>query len=479
MRLPVAALLMGAAAGCSFAPPYQRPSSVAVPPAYQEAGGWQPADLPADHPSAPPAGWWQAFHDPQLDALEARVGDVNQNLKAALARLQQARADTRVARADLYPTLSIAPAVTRSRTSINAPRYPSGAPPIINNFDLEADFSYEIDLWGRVRNAVSAARAAETASAADLAALELSIRAELAADHFALRGADAEQRLLDGTVQAYARSLELTRNLYNGGAAAQADVAQAEAQLESARTLAADIRLQRAQTQHAIAVLLGENPSAFRLAENPLPADYAPPPLDPGLPSTLLQRRPDVAAAERRVAAANASIGVARAAYFPVFSLAASAGFDSAQSASWLNAPSRTWSVGPAALLTVFDAGRHRAQSARALAVYDEQVADYRSTVLTAYQEVEDNLAAIRQLQLESVSEAAAVTATARALTQAQYRYKAGLVTYLEVATTENTALQAQLSAVNIQLRRLSASVLLVKALGGGWQDHAQAAARD
>jgi NodT family efflux transporter outer membrane factor (OMF) lipoprotein len=278
--------------------------------------------------------------------------------------------------------------------------------------------------------------------------------------------------LLDRTVEDYTRALQLTENLYNGGAAALTDVAQAQAQLETARTQAADIRLQRAQSEHAIAVLLGQNPSAFRMDTNPLAVSAVPPPIDPGLPSSLLERRPDVAAAERRTAAANAQIGVARAAYFPVFSLAAAAGFESTSASNWLTAPSQLWSAGPAAgLLTVFDAGRHRAQSAQAKAAYDEQVADYRTTVLTAYREVEDNLAALGQLQQESVSEAAAVKATATALEQAQYRYKAGLVTYLEVATAENAALQAQLANVTIQLRRLSASVLLVKALGGGWRN--------
>jgi NodT family efflux transporter outer membrane factor (OMF) lipoprotein len=398
------------------------------------------------------------------------VGEANQGLKAAFARLQQARAATRIARASLFPTLTAGSSATRLRTSVNSPRFPPGAKPVINNFDLEADFFYELDVWGRVRNAVTSAKASQQASAADLATLNLSIHAELATDYFALRAEDAVQVLLDRTVEDYAQSLRLTQNLYNGGGAALADVAQAQAQLETARTQAADIRLQRAQTEHAIAVLLGENPSAFHAEPKPLLLELTPPPIDPGLPSSLLERRPDVAAAERRVAAANAQIGVARAAYFPVFSLAAAAGFDSTRSSNWLTAPSRLWSVGPAAgVLTVFDAGRHRAQSAQAKAIYDEQVADYRSTVLTAYQEVEDNLAALRQLDQESVSEAAAVTATAKALQQAQYRYKAGLVTYLEVATTENTALQAQLSNVTIQLRRMNASVLLVKALGGGF----------
>jgi NodT family efflux transporter outer membrane factor (OMF) lipoprotein len=292
----------------------------------------------------------------------------------------------------------------------------------------------------------------------------------LATGYFTLRSQYAEQELLEKTVDDYSKSLQLTQQLYRGGAAAVADVDQAQAQLETARTQAADIALELAQTEHAIAVLIGENPSRFHLDSTPLQSDSAPPPIDIGLPSTLLERRPDVAAAERRVAAANAQIGVARAAYFPVFSLAAAAGLDSTKASTWLNAPSRLWSVGPTGLLTVFDAGRHRAEAAQARAQYDEKVANYRNTVLTAYQEVEDNLAALHRLEQESISESAAVTATGKALEQAQYRYKAGLVTYLEVATTETIALQAQLSRVDILTRRMNASVLLVKALGGGWR---------
>ena len=457
-----------ALSACSFAPAYKTPDSAPPAAAYQEAGEWKPAQ-PADAQAR--GAWWAIFQDPALDGFEAQVADANQDLKAAYARLQQARAATRIAHADLFPAINLGSAATRSRTSVNSPKFPAGAQPVGNNFDLEADLSYEIDVWGRVRNAVAAARANQQASAADLATLNLAVHAELAGDYFALRSLDTQQQLLDQTVADYIRALELTQNLYNGGAAALTDVAQAQAQLETARTQAADIRLQRAQTEHAIAVLLGQNPSAFRMEANPMPASAVPPPIDPGLPSSLLERRPDVAAAERRTAAANAQIGVARAAYFPVFSLAAAAGFDSTNASNWLTAPSRLWSAGPAAgILTVFDAGRHRAQSAQAKAAFDEQVADYRNTVLTAYQEVEDNLAALRQLQQESVSEAAAVKATATALEQAQYRYKAGLVTYLEVSTAENTALQAQLANVSIQRRRLSASVLLVKALGGGWR---------
>jgi outer membrane protein, multidrug efflux system len=460
-----AMLLTGTLTACSFAPAYKIPDSVPATSAYKESGDWKAAQ-PVDDQNR--GAWWTIFQDPQLDALETQIGDANQDLKAAFARLQQARAATRIARADLFPTLSASSSATRAKTSANAPTLFPGR--IYNNFDLEADLSYEVDVWGRVRNAVSSAKASQQASAADLATLDLSIHAELATDYFTLRSEDAQQVLLDRTVADYAQSLQLTQNLYSGGAAALADVAQAQAQLETARTQAADIRLQRAQSEHAIAVLLGENPSSFHVEPNPLPLALTPPPIDPGLPSSLLERRPDVAAAERRIAAANAQIGVARAAYFPVFSLAAAGGLQTLQASNWLLAPSRFWSLGPAAgVLTLFDAGRHRAQTAQAKAVYDEQVANYRNTVLTAYQEVEDNLAALRQLQQESISEAAAVTATGTALQQAQYRYKAGLVTYLEVATNENTSLQAQISNVTIQQRRMNASVLLVKALGGGW----------
>src|SRR5580704_9560603 len=470
--LAATAALLSILGGCSFAPTYKTPSSAPPADAYAESGDWHKAEPQDDQFRG---AWWEQFGDPQLDALEVKVDNANQSVQAAIARLQEARATTRVARADLFPTLDVGSSATRQRVSPNSPAYLPGHDPTYNNFDLQADLSYEVDLWGRVRNTVNAAKAGQQASAADLAALELAQHAELATDYYTLRSEDAVQVLLESTVDDYAKSLELTEHLYRGGAAAVADVDQARAQLEGARTLVADNALQRAQTEHAIAVLIGENPSRFHLAANPLPQDTAPPPIEVGLPSTLLERRPDVAAAERRVAAANAQIGVARAAYFPVFSLAAAAGFDSTSPSTWLSAPSRFWAAGPQGLLTVFDAGRHRAQSAQAHAQYAEQVANYRNTVLIAYQEVEDNLAALRRLDQESQSEAAAVTATAKALEQARYRYKAGLVTYLEVSTTETIALQAQLICANILARDMQASVLLVKALGGGWRSHALA----
>ncbi len=460
-------LLGGVVAACSFAPKYKVPASAPAADSYREFGDFQSAQ-PLDTQSR--GTWWSIFQDPELDGLEAKITDSNQDLKAAFARLQQARATTRIARSALLPTLSADGSAIRSRTSANSPRFPPGVETVGNNFDLQADLSYEFDVWGRVRNISAAARANQQASAADLAALSLAIHAELAADYFILRSQDAEQTLLDRTADNYARSLKLVQNLHNGGAAALADVAQAQALLETARTQAADIRLQRAMSEHAVAVLLGENPSAFHWVASPLPETLAPPPIDPGLPSTLLERRPDVAAAERRVAAANAQIGVARAAYFPLFNLAASAGFDSTRASNWLTAPSRLWAAGPAGALTIFDFGRHRAQSAQAKAAYDEQVAKYRNTVLVAYQEVEDYLAALHQLHEASVSQAAAVSAARQASQQALYRYKAGLVTYLEVATNENLALQAEIADIAIRLRRMNASVLLIKALGGGWR---------
>src|ERR1700719_2254082 len=414
----LAVAVLGALSGCSLSPRYHRPSVPAPPDSYKEAGEWKLA-APAD--STPRGRWWTMFQDRELDDLEAQVSDANQSLRAALARLDQARAQTRIARSAWFRTLHAQLTATRSRPSLNSPTYAPGKPATGNVFTAQGDLSYELDLFGRVRNTVAGARASEQASAGDVAALDLTVRAELASDYFTLRGLDAEQQLLDHTVADYARALQLTQNLYHGGAAAIADVLQAQAQLERARTQAEDTRLRRAQSEHAIAVLIGREASEFTLGVRGEGGALPVPPLTPGLPSQLLERRPDVAAAERRVAAANANIGVARAAYFPVFSLAAAAGFTSTASSNWLTAPSRLWSLGPAAgLLTVFDAGRHRAQTAQAKAIYDEQVAGYRSTVLIAYQEVEDNLAALRQSQQENVSEAAAVTATAKALQQAQ-----------------------------------------------------------
>jgi outer membrane protein, multidrug efflux system len=458
--------LCASLAACLLAPPYQRPPMPTPPATYQGAADWKLAQ-PADELER--GAWWRFYRDSTLDALESRVDTANQGLKAALARLQQARAQTRIARAAFFPTVTADASVEHYRNSLYAPTHSPATPTVTSDLPLNADLSYEADVWGRIRNSVAAARFGEQASAADLAVLSLATHGELASDYFALRGADTEQEILDRTVTDYARALALTQSLHNGGLAALADVDQAKAQLETARTRAAETHLLRAQTEHAIAVLLGESASSFHLEVRPLPPEVAPPPIDPGLPSALLERRPDIAAAERRVAAANAEIGVARAAYFPVFDLLAAVGFESTQASSWVTAPARMWSFGPAAALTLFDAGRRHAQVAEVRAGYDEQVAEYRGVVLTAYQEVEDSLSALHDLELASVSEAAAVLSTESALQQTRYQYEMGLVTYLQIVVTENAALAARLAAADIQIRRMSASALLVKALGGGW----------
>lgn len=453
--------------GCSLSPRYDRPVMPAASEAFKEAGDWQVAS-PSD--TVPRGSWWTMFADRDLNDLEAQVSASNQSLQASLARLEQARAQTRAARSSWFPNLTADAGATRARGSENVSSFVSGRLTTTSLYTAGGELSYVLDLFGRVRNTVANARFSEQATAGDVAALELSVRAELANDYFTLRGLDVQQRLLDETVADYAHALRLNQNLHQGGAAPISDVHQAEAQLATARTQAEDTRLRRAQTEHAIAVLVGREVSGFSLAPRATDPLAALPQVDPGLPSQLLERRPDVAAAERRVAAANANIGVARAAFFPSFNLFATGGLQSSRISTWMQAPSQFWSIGPQALLTVIDGGLHRAQSAQAHAAYDEQVANYRGTVLTAYQDVEDNLVALRQLRLENLSEAAAVQATQGALEQAKLRYRGGIVTYLEVVTSENAALQARLSAVDIEIRQASSTILLIKALGGDWR---------
>ena len=460
--LPILALAgFGLLAGCDLAPDYQRPSS-AEASSYGEDPGWKGA-TPLDEQSK--GAWWTLFGDETLNQLQDRVGSANQTLQAAVAHYAQARAATRIARADEYPQVTGGGDAMRQRRSqtVSNPTKPF----VYDDGLAEVGFSWEIDLWGRVRNEVAASRDLAQASAADLAGVELGLRAELASDYFALRGNEASQALLDGIVASYEHALTLTTNRYKGGVAAAADVAQAQTQLESARTQAADIRLKRSQLLHAIAIMVGQPPSNFALPEKPLAT--TPPAIAPGLPSTLLERRPDVAAAERRVAAANAGIGVARAGYFPVFDLRALVGLESATAGQWLTAPSNIWGVGPALAGPLFDGGRVSGQSEQARAAYGEAVATYRQTVLGAYRDVEDELAAMRQLEQEATSQDAAVIAAQKALDQANLRYNGGLTTYLEVVVSQNALLTAQLSASDIHTRRMTDSVQLVKALGGGW----------
>ncbi|MDE1982225.1 MAG: efflux transporter outer membrane subunit [Betaproteobacteria bacterium] len=466
------ALMLGA---CSLAPTYQVPDSAPAPQSFKESQGWKTA-VPADSVSR--GAWWEQFQDPVLNALEAKVGAANQDIKAALARLDQAQAAVGVARSYYFPTATANASSVNQRVSTKKPFYFAAFDPKYQDNLLGLNVSYEVDVWGRIRNAVAASDALAMASAADLATLDLSTRAELAKDYFALRSYDAEQGVLDRAVESYRTLYELTQQLFEGGGASAADVALAKVQWQNATTQATDNRLKRSQMEHAIAVLTGESASTFSL---PAQAGFTalPPPVAVGLPSSLLERRPDIAAAERRVAAANAEIGVARAAFFPVFGLNAAGGFENGNTAGWLSAPSRYWAMGPTATLTVFDAGRRQAVTDQAHAVFDEAAANYRQTVLQAFQEVEDNLAALRDLEqgFQSVSEAN--QAAGEALKQANFRYQGGIASYLEVMTAQNQALQSEFAVSDLRARRLMASVQLVKALGGGWQAGAQGAAPD
>jgi NodT family efflux transporter outer membrane factor (OMF) lipoprotein len=456
---------------CAVGPKYTRPTAEIpsgykeqAPSADKEKDGWKTAE-PRDQ--ATRGKWWQSFNDPQLEALEQRVNISNQNLKAAEAQFRQARALVRLNRAGYYPTVTAGPSVTTTHPSINRSIRPSVQASTFNDYVLPLDLSYEADIWGRVRRTVEESGANAQASAADLETIRLSIQAELATNYFTVRGLDAERQLLDSTVAAYAKALELTTNRYNAGVAPRSEIAQAETQLENTRAQALDLGVQRAQVEHAIAVLVGQPASS--LSMQPAPITGPPPAIPVGLPSELLERRPDIAAAERSVAAANAGIGIANIAYFPALTLTGSAGFESTTVANWLTWLSRFWSIGPSLLQTVFDGGRRRALSEQAQAAYDTTVASYRGSVLTAFQEVEDNLAALRVLAEEAGVQDAAVKAAQRSLDLATNRYKGGVVSYLEVITAQSAALANERTAVDILRRRMAGSVLLIKALGGGW----------
>jgi NodT family efflux transporter outer membrane factor (OMF) lipoprotein len=452
-------------AACAVGPDYQRPPAP-VPAAYAPApAGWKPA-RPSDE--LPRGAWWQMFGDPTLDGLEAQIAVANQTLKAAEAQFAQARAQVDVRRAGLLPTIGAGLAGTWNRQSQNKALFVPAAKVSYTDVALPIDVSYELDVWGRVRRTIEAARADAQASAADLEAVRLSLHAELAIDYFDLRTFDAELRLLQSTVGSYTQALALAESRHAGGIASGVDVAQARAQLDVTRAQAIDVEVARSQREHAIAVIVGRPPSSLRLP----PADDLPArvPVAPvGLPSELLERRPDIAAAERRMAAANAQIGVARAAYFPTVSLIAQGGFESSTATNLLALPSALFAIGASAMATLFDGGRRRALNEQAQAAYDQTVASYRATVLAAFRDVEDDLAALRILDEESRAQAAAVASAEQSLTLSVNRYKGGVVAYLEVLTAQNVALSAKQTAIDIFRRRLSASVLLVKALGGGW----------
>jgi NodT family efflux transporter outer membrane factor (OMF) lipoprotein len=464
--LPAASLVC--LGGCMVGPKYKQPAAP-VPVVYKElpeTDQWQVA-----HPTteALRGNWWEIFGDPQLNALEEQVAVSNQNLKIAEGRFRQARATVRYYRAGEFPTISISPGVQALRYSPNQPYFPSSAGGVGSegNFFLPFDLSYEVDLWGRIRRTVAAARAEAQASAGDLATTTLSMQAELAYDYFELRSADSQQRLLDETVKAYADMVDLTSSLFNGGAAAEPDVVQARTQLDTTRVQDTDIGVMRAQYEHAIAILIGKPPAEFAIASRLKP--FEPPAIPVGLPSQLLERRPDIAAAERRVAEANEGIGIAQAAYFPSLTIGGAVGLQSRHISNLFTWPSRVWAIGPQASETIYDAGRRRAGVQQAQANYDATVATYRETTLEAFQQVEDNLAALRILAQEATQEQQAVKESQYNLKLFTNLYEGGVDPYLEVVTAQTTLLFNQRNEIDILRRQMDASVLLVKAVGGGW----------
>ena len=459
--LPAIAVLQ--ICGCAVGPKYQRPAAE-VPSAYKEVGNWKQAQ-----PNEQNLGgnWWEMFQDPQLNALELQVNVSNQNLKAAEAQYTQARALVRYNRAAYFPTITGGASATRNRISNHRPASVVANGITYNAFQIPLELSYEVDVWGRVRRTVESYREQAQASAADLATVNLSMHAQLALDYFQARTLDADEQLLNSTVTQYEQALELIESRFTGGIASELEVEQARTQLETTRAQAIDVGVARAQFEHAVAILIGKPPADFSLA--PLPLTAPPPAIPPGLPSELLERRPDIAAAERRMASANAQIGVAKAAYYPTISLGATGGFESGVITTLISGPSIFWSAGGSAIMPLFDAGRRRANMDQAIAFYDETVANYRETVLTGFQQVEDNVAALRILENEAHVQERAVVAAQRYLELANTRYVGGVTSYLEVTTAQSAALSDELTAVNILGRRMVDAVSLVQALGGGW----------
>jgi NodT family efflux transporter outer membrane factor (OMF) lipoprotein len=454
-------------------PKYKQPAA-AVPAAYKEQA---PQPLPESdqwkiaHPNAATlrSKWWEIFTDPQLNQLEEQVIVLNQNVKMAEARFRQARATVRYYRAGEFPTISVSPGVQALRYSPNQAYFPSSGVGVSSaaDFLLPFDLSYEVDLWGRIRRTVASAREEAQASAADLATMSLSLQAELAYDYFELRNADSQKKLLDDTVKAYADMVELTGALFNGGAAPESDLVQARTQLDTTRVQDTDIEVMRSQYEHAIAILIGKPPAEFAIA--PRSRAFEAPVIPVGLPSQLLERRPDIAAAERRVAEANEAIGIARAAYFPSLTIGGDVGLESRHISNLFTWPSRFWSMGPSASEIIFDAGRRRAGTEQAQANYDATVATYRETTLEAFQQVEDNLAALRILAQEATQEKQAVEEAQHNVKLFTDLYEGGADPYLQVVTGETVELQNERNEIDILRRQMDASVLLIKALGGGW----------
>lgn len=464
-------LALAAAAGCTVGPDYRRPDAVgAMPPSYAGAtGDWKVAEPKADLAKGP---WWEIFGDEDLNRLEAVAVAANQDLAAAAARFEQARAAAGVARSGQFPRIGAAGAAARQQDSANRPLATTGEAVgkgySYENYAVLFDFSYEIDLWGRVRRQREAARAGQQAAAADVEGVRLAIAAEVAADYFTLRALDVERAALAASIESYGKALDLTRRRRAGGVASDLDVAQAETALKAAAAQLPVLTRSRLQFEHALAALVGQAAPLFHLAERSF--DLEPPVVEPDLPSALLERRPDVASAERRMATANANIGVAKAAFFPTIKLNGLAGLQSVYSGTLFDWPSRLWAVGPSLSLPLFDGGRISASVRAAWAGYDETVARYRATVLTAFREVEDNLAAQRLLTEGWELETSACVSAKRQLEIAENRYRAGLVSYLNVTAAQSAVLERERSLARVRGQQFTSSAALVKSLGGGWK---------
>ncbi|WP_343525305.1 efflux transporter outer membrane subunit [Sphingomonas sp.] len=463
----IAGVTLALLGGCSMAPAY-RPPVLATPPAFKEmpmAGDrlWKPIDA---IPAAPPAAWWTGFGDPLLDRLEARIDSDNPTLAGALARYDLARATLAGARSGMFPHVELTPGLLRNRQSDNRPLRGGSQPDFYTAATLGGTISYEADLWGRVRNSVTSSHALAEASRDDLAAVKLALQGQLAADFVLLRGQDLQLALLSQTINAFAKADALTRNRFRGGIATGMDVGRAGALLGEARAQYAELEAARAVTEHAIASLVGQPASTFAIPRRDAPLIQ--PIIPVGLPSTLLARRPDVAAAERRMAAANARIGVAKAAFFPQIALGGTGGFQSTALAGLIAAPNLFWAIGPGAVLNLFDGGKRRADLAAARADWNAATVEYRSRALAAFQDVEDALATLRHLDTAQTAQAQAVASATSTSQIALDRYIKGAATYLDVATAQESLLRDQQIALSLQTERLTASVALARALGGG-----------
>jgi NodT family efflux transporter outer membrane factor (OMF) lipoprotein len=465
-------------AGCKpVGPNYNRPgyqapaayketgaSTAVVPPPNPAGGGWQPAN-PSD--GLLKGKWWEIYQDPQLNRLEERIATDNQNLRQASETYLAAHDQVKVARAALFPTVSAGAATSRNDVSKNGPLYNSTRPGGYGDFQLEGEASWEPDFWGRIRRTVEQARDTAQASAADLAGVDLALHSEMASDYFQLRGLDSDIKLLEGTVKSLEGQLDLTERRFKGGIGTQVDVAQAQTLLEQTRAQLVDLGVARAQYEHAIGTLANYTPAEFSIPPTPLDIDL--PKVPVGVPSQLLERRPDIAAAERRTAAANAQIGIAVSAFYPTITLNGTGGFESMRAGTWLQGPSALWSLGAQAAELLFDAGQRHALTDQARHTYEANTAAYRSTVLAAFNDIEDQLSGLRIMEQESTVERRAVESAQHSYDLSNQRYKGGVTSYLEVLTAEDTLIQNQRTAIDLTTRQFVASVGLVRSLGGGW----------